>query len=122
MPLNFENDGDDVELGELLSELRRTTREVTTDSIVVCERRGRLQVWAISTGRNGAESWSGELIDFSASGVRGIFERTIIVGDVFRVEIMAKSVAAETRMVRCVACRLKEGERFEAEFRFFTGF
>jgi len=122
MPLHFQNDGDDILLGELLSELRRTSRTVTIDSNAVCERRGKLSVWAISTGRNGAESWSGGLIDFSASGVRGVFERTIIVGDVFRVEILAESIAAETRVARCVACRLKDGERFEAEFRFFTGF
>ncbi|HAN96275.1 MAG TPA: hypothetical protein DCQ98_02000 [Planctomycetaceae bacterium] len=75
----------------------------------------------VRTGGGGSGDsigWSGEVLEAIPSGVRALFDRTMIVGDVYRIE-RHSSDRDECRLVRCTACRLREGERFEAELRYF---
>ncbi len=77
-----------------------------------------LRVRTGGAGSGESLGWSGDVLESTVAGVRALFDRTMIVGDVYRIERHSGD-RDECRLVRCTACRLRDGERFEAELRYF---
>ena len=91
----------------------RTSRSIETTGIT------RLRPFGGGVGA--ADFFDAELCETSTQSLRVQLAQTLIVGDHYQVESLDEEGEPFRRVMRCVSCRLKEGERFDAELRNAAG-
>ena len=78
----------------------------------------RVRVFLVEHHGTGTAAFDSEATEGSSQMVRIMADRTLIVGNFYQIEQEREGEERLRRLTRCVWCRLKDQERFEAELRY----